>query len=61
MMGRVMSIDYFGSGLLLPLAPVLFAVVTSIVGPAQAFVFGGALAALVAAALLLVPSIRALE
>lgn len=61
MMGRVMSIDYFGSTLLLPLAPVVFAAVISLVGPSEAFVLGGFLATVVAAALLIVPSIRALE
>jgi hypothetical protein len=60
-MGRVMSIDYFGSILLLPLAPVVFAGVISLVGPANAFVIGGALATVVTTGLLFVPSIRALE
>jgi MFS family permease len=60
-MGRVMSIDYFGGTLLLPVAPVVFAAVITAVGTAQAFVIGGVFATVVAAALLLLPSIRALE
>jgi MFS family permease len=60
-MGRVISIDYFGGGLLLPLAPIVFAAVITAVGPSQAFVIGGILSTIVAAALLLVPSIRALK
>jgi MFS family permease len=60
-MGRVMSIDYFGGTLLLPIAPIVFAAVIAAVGPAEAFVIGGVLATIVTAGLLLVPSIRALE
>lgn len=61
MMGRVMSIDYFGSILLLPLAPVVFAAVISVVGAAEAFVIGGVFATIAVTALLLVPGIRALD
>jgi hypothetical protein len=60
-MGRVISIDYFGGGLLLPVAPIVFAAVITAVGPSEAFVIGGILSTIVAAALLLVPSIRALK
>jgi MFS family permease len=60
-MGRVMSIDYFGGTLLLPIAPIVFAAIIAAVGPGEAFVIGGVLATIIAAALLLVPSIRALE
>jgi MFS family permease len=60
-MGRVMSIDYFGGTLLLPIAPIVFAAVITAVGPSAAFVIGGVLSAIVALALLAVPSIRALE
>jgi MFS family permease len=60
-MGRVMSIDYFGGTLLLPIAPIVFAAVIAAVGPSSAFVIGGVLSTVIAAALLLVPSIRALE
>jgi len=60
-MGRVMSIDYFGGTLLLPIAPIVFAAIIAAVGPAEAFVVGGVLATIITAGLLLVPSIRALE
>ena len=61
LLGRVTSIDSFGGSLLLPLAPVIFAAIVAAVGPAQAFIVSGALAAVIAVLLLLVPSIRALE
>jgi hypothetical protein len=60
-LGRVPSIDFFGGSQLLPLAPVIFAAIVTALGPAQAFVVVGALAAVIAVLLLLVPSIRALE
>ena len=60
-MGRVMSIDYFGGTLLLPIAPIVFAALITAVGTSQAFVIGGVMSAIIAALLLLVPSIRALE
>jgi DHA3 family tetracycline resistance protein-like MFS transporter len=60
-MGRVLSIDYFGGGLLLPIAPIAFAALIAAVGPSSAFVIGGVFAAIIAGALLLVPSIRALD
>jgi MFS family permease len=61
LLGRVTSIDFFGGSLLLPLAPVLFAAIVAAVGPAEAFVVGGAISVVIAVLLLLVPSIRALE
>jgi hypothetical protein len=61
LLGRVTSIDFFGGSLLLPLAPVLFAAIVGAVGPAEAFVIGGAVSVAAAVLLLLVPSIRALE
>lgn len=61
LMGRVLSIDYFGGTLLLPVAPVIFAVVIDVIGLSQAFVIGGLFAAAIAGSLLLVPSIRSLE
>jgi predicted MFS family arabinose efflux permease len=61
LLGRVTSIDFFGGSLLLPLAPVLFAAIVGAVGPAEAFVIGGAVSVVAAVLLLLVPSIRALE
>ena len=61
LLGRVTSIDFFGGSLLLPLAPVIFAAIVVAVGPAEAFVIGGAISVAMAVLLLLVPSIRALE
>jgi DHA3 family tetracycline resistance protein-like MFS transporter len=61
LMGRVISIDFFGGALLLPLAPIAAAAIVAAFGPAAAFVIGGALSLAIAALLLLVPSIRALE
>jgi hypothetical protein len=60
-MGRVVSIDFFGGALLLPIAPILAAAIVAALGPAAAFVIGGALSLAIAGLLLLVPSIRALE
>ena len=60
-LGRVMSIDAFGGGLLLPVAPAAFAVIVAAIGPARAFVVGGAFSLAVVVALLFVPSIRELE
>ena len=61
LLGRVTSIDFFGGSLLLPLAPVLFAAIVAALGPAQAFVVGGAAATAIVVGLLLVPAIRELE
>jgi predicted MFS family arabinose efflux permease len=61
LMGRVISIDFFGGALLLPIAPILTAAIVAALGPAAAFVIGGAISLAVAGLLLLVPSIRALE
>jgi MFS family permease len=61
LMGRVISIDFFGGALLLPLAPIAAAAIVAALGPAAAFVIGGALSLAIAGLLLLVPSIRALE
>jgi DHA3 family tetracycline resistance protein-like MFS transporter len=61
LMGRVVSIDFFGGALLLPIAPILAAAIVAALGPAAAFVIGGALSLAIAGLLLLVPSIRALE
>lgn len=61
LLGRVTSVDFFGGSLLLPLAPVIFAAVVAAMGPAPAFVIGGAIAIVIALLLLLIPSIRELE
>lgn len=61
MLGRVVSIDWFGAVLMGPVAPVVFVGIVDAVGPAGSFVVGG-----VASIVLLVPplavrSIRELE
>jgi MFS family permease len=61
LMGRVISIDFFGGALLLPIAPIFTAAIVGALGPPAAFVIGGALSLAIAGLLLLVPSIRSLE
>jgi MFS family permease len=61
LMGRVISIDFFGGALLLPIAPILTAAIVGALGPPAAFVIGGALSLAIAGLLLVVPSIRSLE
>lgn len=61
MLGRVVSIDWFGAVLMGPVAPVVFVGIVDAVGPAGSFVVGG-----IASIVLLVPplairSIRELE
>lgn len=61
MLGRVVSIDWFGAVLMGPIAPVVFVGIVDAVGPAASFVVGG-----IASIVLLVPplavrSIRELE
>jgi hypothetical protein len=61
MLGRVSSVDGFGSIVLLPIAPLIFAAVVERVGPEGAFVIGGGLSAALCLAALAVRSIRDLE
>jgi hypothetical protein len=60
-LGRVISIDFFGGTLLLPLAPVIFAAIVAAAGPAVAFVTGGAIVIGFLILCLFIPSLRALE
>jgi len=60
-LGRVISIDFFGGTLLLPLAPVIFAAIVAGAGPAVAFVTGGALVIGFLVLCLFIPSLRELE
>ena len=60
-LGRVISIDFFGGTLLLPLAPVIFAAIVAAAGPAVAFVTGGAIVVGFLILCLFIPSLRALE
>jgi len=61
MLGRVSSVDGFGSILLLPLGPLVFAALVERFGPDGAFVIGGTIAAFLCLAALSVRSIRELE
>jgi len=61
MLGRVSSVDGFGSILLLPLGPLVFAALVEGFGPDSAFVIGGAIATVLCLAALSVRSIRELE
>ena len=61
MLGRVSSVDGFGSILLLPLGPLVFAALVQRFGPEGAFVIGGAVATALCLAALSVRSIRDLE
>ena len=60
-LGRVISIDFFGGTLLLPLAPVIFAAIVGTAGPATAFVVGGAIVVGFLILCLFIPSLRELE
>ena len=60
-LGRVISIDFFGGTLLLPLAPIIFAAIVAAAGPAVAFVTGGAIVVGFLVLCLFIPSLRDLE
>ena len=61
LLGRVSSVDGFGSFLLLPLGPLVFAALVERVGPQAAFIVGGGFSAALCLAALGVRSIRELE
>jgi MFS family permease len=61
LLGRVSSIDWFGGVLLVPVAPVVFAVIVEQTGPAASFVIGGSAAFLFILSGLAVRRIRELE
>ena len=61
MLGRVSSVDGFGSILLLPIGPLIFAALVERAGPLGAFAVGGGLSAALCLAALGVRSIRELE
>jgi hypothetical protein len=44
LLGRVNSVDSFGSWLVAPVAPILSAALISVSGPREIFLFGGAIA-----------------
>jgi len=61
LLGRVTSVDYFGSFVVGPIAPVLGATVAAEIGPQAVFVIGGVVAfAFTVSALALVRPIREL-
>ena len=61
LLGRVGSVDWFGSFLLGPIAPVVAGVVIQEAGTAPLFIGAGIMAAALGCLGLLVPSIRALR
>ena len=61
LLGRVGSVDWFGSILLGPLAPLVAGVLVTQVGPAAVLAGGGFIVALLCGGALLVPSIRGLR
>lgn len=61
LLGRVSSIDWFGSIFLGPIGPVIFASIVTAVGPAASFVLGGVAALLLISTGFAVRSIRELE
>src|SRR5438270_40892 len=61
LLGRVGSVDSFGSFLMRPIAPVVAGLLIQAYGPAPLFVAGGAMAAALSVSALLVPSIRELR
>lgn len=60
-LGRVMSIDALGSFVFLPLGFAFAGILSDRFGPANVFILGGCLVILLAAGMLLVPSIRNLD
>jgi DHA3 family tetracycline resistance protein-like MFS transporter len=60
-LGRVSSIDALGSFVFLPVGFAFAGILSDRLGPANVFVLGGSLVALLAAGMLLVPSIRRLD
>jgi MFS family permease len=60
-LGRVSSIDALGSFVFLPVGFAFAGILSDRLGPANVFVLGGSLVTLLAAGMLLVPSIRRLD
>jgi hypothetical protein len=60
-LGRVTSIDMLGSFIFLPVGFAVAGILTERLGPSTVFVLGGSFVVLLAAAMLLVPSIRHLD
>jgi DHA3 family tetracycline resistance protein-like MFS transporter len=60
-MGRVSSVDLFGSDLLTPVGFAIVGSATAQIGPSLVFIIGGAISAVVGVIALLVPDIRKLD
>jgi DHA3 family tetracycline resistance protein-like MFS transporter len=61
LLGRVSSVDYLGSTLLTPAAPLLFAPLVEAIGPASTFIVAGVVSAALCVSALAIRSIRDLE
>ena len=61
LLGRVSSVDFLGSTVLTPLGPILFAGLVEAIGPANAFIVGGGVAAALCVPAFAIRSIRELE
>jgi hypothetical protein len=61
MLGRVTSVDWFGGGLLGPVAPIAGALISQAYGPPALFLVAGTVAIVLTVLGLALPSIRRLE
>jgi MFS family permease len=61
MLGRVTSVDWFGGGLLGPVAPIAGALISQAYGPPALFIVAGTIATVLTVLGLALPSIRRLE
>ena len=61
LLGRVSSVDLFGSILLLPVGPLIFAALVERFGPSTTFVLGGVVSAALCLPAFAIRSIRDLE
>jgi DHA3 family tetracycline resistance protein-like MFS transporter len=59
--GRVTSLDYLGSGSLLPVGTLVAGVAADAIGPAPVFLAGGLISAAFLASLTLLPQVRAMD
>lgn len=61
LLGRVTSLDYLGSGLLLPIGALVAGVAADAIGPQPVFIAGGLASAAFLGALMLLPQVRAMD
>jgi DHA3 family tetracycline resistance protein-like MFS transporter len=59
--GRVVSLDYLGSGSLLPVGTLVAGVAADAIGPGPVFIAGGLISAAFLASLMLLPQVRAMD